>query len=222
MFLHIRTARRGRLDEGFLFFASKATEAIEAFAFAVTVVKTTVGATGKLGEVTKVIVVVDLVDYDKCVRRLDATARRHGVGTSTSGGEIDFEEVLNASLAGCVREFDFEVKLVCLDDVCVLSFAEVGGTTGVLEVAIGGLRMSRDVLDAVVEAFANETIICSGGLYFDTIEDAVRKFTETALNPGGDEDVVFFGSWSWYIDGLGGPLSAVGVEVVEEELITCQ
>ena len=131
---------RGCLDEGFLFFASKATEAIEAFAFAVTVVKTTVGATGKLGEVTKVIVVVDLDDKSLCVRSLNATARRHEVGTSTSGGEIDFEEVLNASLAGCVREFDNEVNpRIVGRRTCQVLIAEVGGTSGVFVVAVGGL-----------------------------------------------------------------------------------
>ena len=133
-----RRARR-RLDEGFLFFASKATEAIEAFAFAVTVVKTTVGATGKLGEVTKVVVVVDLGDSD-IQTRSGRNARRHGEGTSTSGGEIDFEEVLNASLAGCVREFDNEVNpRIVGRRTCQVLIAEVGGTSGVFVGAVGGL-----------------------------------------------------------------------------------
>jgi len=126
------------LDESLLFFASKATEAIEAFAFAVTVVKTTVGATGKLGEVAKVVVVVDLFDHGICGAIINA--RRHGVGTSTSGVEIDSEEVLNASLAGCVREFDNEVNpRIVGRRTCQVLIAEVGGTSGVFVVAVGGL-----------------------------------------------------------------------------------
>jgi hypothetical protein len=97
------------LDHSFELFACKAAVAVEAFALAITVVKTTVGTFGELGKVAKVLVVVDLGYRD------DRTSGGHASGdgerTSRTYCCVDFEEVLNTSLAGLVSELDLEIHL---------------------------------------------------------------------------------------------------------------
>merc|ERR1712153_109831 len=106
---HERTARykegaTARLDEGFLLFAGEATVAVEALALAFAIVETTVGAVGELREVAEVVVVVDLGDGGGNVGV--GKSRGNGEGTSSLCGDVNFEEVLHASLAGNVAHGD--------------------------------------------------------------------------------------------------------------------
>merc|ERR1719231_2251270 len=118
------------LHEGLLLLAGKATEAIEALALAITVVEATVRAGRELG---KVVVVVDLGDGNA-----SRATRGDGVGTSTRGSEVDFDKVLNTSLAGLVAHGDLEVDGGSGGGQGgrVRKLAEVGGALGVLVVTV--------------------------------------------------------------------------------------
>merc|ERR1719263_1169091 len=207
-------ARRTKalLNEGLLLLAGETTEAIEALACAIAVIKTTVGALGELGEVAKVRVVVHLGDGPSRAGASDAA--RDGERTGTTLVDVDLHEVLHASLAGLVGELDGEVHLVGGGGKLVGGLAEVGGHLGVLERAIGGLGVAAEVLDAVVEAGAEGDGGRGAGLDGNTLEDLVGKGAEGVLDTGSSDDV---GGGS--DDAISAPDAAIGVVVDHEELL---
>merc|ERR1719375_974328 len=180
-------ANDGHLDERLLLLAGETTEAIEALASAIAVIETAVGALGELGEVAKVGVEVHLSNGVSAA----GDAAGDGEGTRTTLVDVDLHEVLHASLAGLVGELDGEVHLVGGGGKLVGGLAEVGGHLGVLERAIGGLRVAAEVLDAVVEAGA-----------------------EGILDTGSSDDI---GGGS--DDTISAPDAAIGVVVDHEELL---
>ena len=206
------------LDESFLLLTGKTTEAIEAFAFTVAVVKAAVGAGGKLGEVAEVVVVVDLSN-GTCDSTCEAC--RDGVGTSARSGGVDFEEVLDTGLTGRVSELNSYANFVSGNGVRIpIFFAEVGGASGVFEVAIGALTVCGDVLNTIVEAVAQCLTTNGGRLDLDAQKNSVGKCQELILDKLSVTDVAISGTSIYGGDGVGGPLSAVGVVVIQEELVT--
>merc|ERR1719231_1250438 len=203
------------LHEGLLLLAGKATEAIEALALAITVVEATVRAGRELGKVAEVVVVVDLGDGNA-----SRTTRGDGVGTSTCGSEVDFEKVLNTSLAGLVAHGDLEVDGGSGGGQGgrVRKLAEVGGALGVLVVTVGGLRVGGDVLYTIVEAVAGLHRASVGG-NTDVGEHAVGEGLERVLDRSSNDGIAGGGTRVYEIDGVGDPDTAISIVEAQEELI---
>merc|ERR1719231_1110756 len=187
------------LHEGLLLLAGKATEAIEALALAITVVEATVRAGRELGKVAEVVVVVDLGDGNA-----SRATRGDGVGTSTRGREVDFDKVLNTSLAGLVAHGDLEVDGGSGGGQGgrVRKLAEVGGALGVLVVTVGGLRVGGDVLYTVVEAVAGLHRASVGG-NTDVGEHAVGEGLERVLDRSSNDGIAVGGTRVYEIAGGG-------------------
>jgi hypothetical protein len=202
------------LDQHFDLFAGKTTEAIEALASAITIIKATIGALSKLRQVAKVVVVVDLGDRNNLGSSDQASRDWERTGATSLG--VDLEVVLNTSLAGLVGELNLEVHVasMCSEIRCGGDPALVGGVLGVLVVAdVGGFE-AGEVLNTVVKAVAGVGGSGSLGRNLHAIENLVGEVTQGVLHTGSD-DIVVSGS----VNSVSAPDATVGVMVHHDELV---
>lgn len=210
----------GYLDKSFELLAGKATVAIEALALAITIIEATVGALSELGKIAEVLVVVDLSNSNS--GRSGSNTSRHGERTGAVKSSVDFDEVLNTSLAGLVSKLNIEVHVggrACHALTCTYGsggvLAVVGAVLGVRVVTGVGSLEAGEVLDTVVEAVAS--LYVNGGCdtsHLDAFEDFVGKGAEGVLDTG-TEDIVVGGG----VDSVSAPDAAIGIVVDHDELL---
>ena len=151
------------LDESFLLLAGKTTEAIEAFAFAVAVVKAAVGAGGKLGEVAEVVVVVDLSNgtCDRTGSTSGISTRPTGSTHSSCGNASGFVSVVLITLrtscpsgtGSCTRQtYGYCRVVVGAGEILVL----VAGAVAAVD------EVSREFLDVFAGAVAGASLGAGG------------------------------------------------------------
>jgi hypothetical protein len=203
------------LNKDFDLLAGKATETIEALTSTIAVIKAAVRALGKLRQIAKVVVVVDLGDRNNSSGRNHTS--RNGERTGATGVDVDLEVVLYTSLAGLVGKLYLEVHVLGISSKSRRGgdFALVGSVLGVLVVAnMGGLE-AGEVLDTIVKAVAGFRTCRSLFSNFHTIENLVGEVTQGVLHTGSN-DVVVSGS----VNSVSAPDAAVGVVVHHDKLVT--
>merc|ERR1712146_637120 len=216
---------RVHLDKRLLLLAREATEAVEALALTIAIVKATVRALSKFG---------DSADVRRGASSCDSLndfgfqaagdggradhAIRHGERTTitsgTSGNTLmrsgdDFEEELHAGLPRPVIERDKEIHTFSSSDV------HTGGTEAVASVGCAVAAVGRDVLGTISYAFASCVAGTSGyRVHIDTLEHFVRERLERALHARRDNCVV-----ARCRDAVSAPHAAIRIVVDDEELV---